>query len=270
MEELLTEKGHTVIRHAIGNSSLTNCYLSYNLVIDRIRAQEIRCFCYDGIILMVHSLDGVNKLYYFLESRDVLVPDVVRRIQGELEGYPDLVGTVVSRRPEKNADILEMLGFRPYKQYIRKQTAAESAALCGTVWPVETAAVGDFDDIYPLLQGISDVMTDHLVSKEELHEFLAAKQVLKIVAEGELAGVLVFETFGKKSYLRTVSVADRFIGRKIGFSLIEGYFEKNRENAKLFYLWVESTNERAIRLYDRLGYKDDGLTEYIYRKGQWH
>lgn len=269
MEEILTEKGQAVIRNAVGNSSLTNCYLSYNLVMERIRAQEIRCICYSGIILMVHSLDGVNKVYYFLESRDVLAPDVIRRIEGELSGYPDLVGTVVSRLPNQNVDILEMLGFRPYKQYIRKQMAAGTAVLCQAVWPVETAAVGDLDHIYPLLEGISDVMTDHLVSKEELYVFLAARQVLKVVAEGELAGVLVFEIFGKKSYLRTISVADRFKGKKIGLSLIEGYFQKNRENAKLFYLWVESTNERAIRLYDSLGYKDDGLKEYIYRKGQW-
>lgn len=269
MENILTEKGYAVIRNAVGNSSLTNCYLSYNLVIDKIRTHEIQCICYDSIILMIHRVDGVRKIYYFLENRNILFPEMIRKIQADLAEYPDLVGTVVSRLPDKNVDILEMLGFCPYKQYIRKQMAAETAVLHETVWTAETAVTADLNDVYPLLQGISDVMTDHLVSREELHAFLVAQQVLKVVIGGELAGVLVFEIFGRKSYLRTVSVADRFIGKKVGFSLIQAYFEKNQNGTKLFYLWVESTNERAIRLYERLGYRDDGLTEYIYRKGHW-
>ena len=231
MENILTEKGYAVIRNAVGNSSLTNCYLSYNLVIDKIRTHEIQCICYDSIILMIHRVDGVRKIYYFLENRNILFPEMIRKIQADLAEYPDLVGTVV--------------------------------------WTAETAVTADLNDVYPLLQGISDVMTDHLVSREELHAFLVAQQVLKVVIGGELAGVLVFEIFGRKSYLRTVSVADRFIGKKVGFSLIQAYFEKNQNGTKLFYLWVESTNERAIRLYERLGYRDDGLTEYIYRKGHW-
>ena len=128
----------------------------------------------------------------------------------------------------------------------------------------ETADMDDLNDIYQLLYGTFDIMTDHLVSKAELRTLIEVCQVLKIAIDGELAGVLLFETFGKKSYLRSICVSENFVGKKIGLSLLQGYFLRNRENTKLFYLWVESTNEKAIRLYERLGYKDDGLREYTY------
>ena len=159
---------------------------------------------------------------------------------------------------------MERLQFHPYKKYIRKQMIAGTEEWCEPKHTTETADVSDLNDIYELLYGTFDVMTDHLVSEGELRNFLEMSQVLKVRMDGELAGVLLFEVFGKKSYLRSICVSENFVGKKIGLSLLQGYFLRNRENTKLFYLWVESTNEKAIRLYERLGYKDDGLREYTY------
>ena len=117
MENILTEKGYAVIRNAVGNSSLTNCYLSYNLVIDKIRTHEIQCICYDSIILMIHRVDGVRKIYYFLENRNILFPEMIRKIQADLAEYPDLVGTVVYGRrklPSPPTSMMFILSCREY------------------------------------------------------------------------------------------------------------------------------------------------------------
>lgn len=265
MKYIFTQKGKNLIRDTIGNPRLTNCYLSCQEVMDKIALHDIHCFCYEGIVILIHPMDGgIHKMYYFLEDHDLLTPDLVVKIRKDLENYQNLEGTVVARMPNKNVDVLERLQFHPYKEYIRKQMMPGTGDGCRPEHVIETANIDDLNDIYELLNESFDFMTDHLVSQGELRNFLEMSQVLKISIHGELAGVLLYETFGKKSYLRSICVSEDYAGKKIGLSLLKGYFLKNRENTKLFYLWVESTNEKAIRLYKSLGYKDDGLKEYIY------
>lgn len=265
MREILTEKGKAIILNAIGNPLLTNCYLSCHEIMDKIATHKIHCFCYEeGIVVLIHPMDGLHKMYYFIKSQDVLIPCLVRKIQKNIENYQNLEGTVVTRMPDKNVDILDKLEFHPYKKYIRKQMIPETTKQYEAIHKAETADMDDLNDIYQLLYGTFDIMTDHLVSKAELRTLIEVCQVLKIAIDGELAGVLLFETFGKKSYLRSICVSDKFVGKKIGLSLLYTYILKNLETTKLFYLWVESTNKRAIQLYEKLGYKDDGMQEYIY------
>ncbi|MCI8364029.1 MAG: GNAT family N-acetyltransferase [Eubacterium sp.] len=265
MKDILTEKGKAMILNTIGNPLLTNCYLSCHEVLDKIAVHDIHCFCYEGIVILIHPIDdGIHKMYYFLEDHHCLIPDLVRKIRKDMENYRNLGGSVVARMPNRNVDVLEKLQFHPYKEYVRKQMIPGTEEWCEPEHVIETADVNDLYDIYELLHKSFDIMTDHLVSQGELRNFLEMSQVLKISIHGELAGVLLFEAFGKKSYLRSICVSEDYVGNKIGLSLLRGYFLKNRENTKLFYLWVESTNEKAIRLYERLGYKDDGLKEYTY------
>lgn len=264
MKDILTEKGNAFILSAVGNPLLTNCYLSYNEIIDKVQANEIHCLCYDEITILIHEMDGFQKMYYFLKNPDILFPDHAKKIRKDLKKYPNLEGTVVARIPDKNVYVLEKLGFHPYKEYIRKQLTAETREWCKAVHAIETADIGDLEDIYQLLHGTFDTMSDHLVSKKELHTFLESSRVLMLRIDGELAGVLLFESVGKKSYLRSICIADKFTGKKIGLSLLANYIKRNQKETRLFYLWVESTNERAIILYEKFGYKDDGLREYIY------
>lgn len=265
MRDILTEKGKAIILNAIGNPLLTNCYLSCREIMDKIATHKIHCFCYEEeIVILIHPMNGLHKMYYFIQSQDVLIPCLVEKIQKDIENYQNLEGTVVTKIPDKNVDILKKLEFHPYKKYIRKQMIPGTTEQYEAMYKAENADMDDLNDIFQLLYETFDIMTDHLVSKTELRTFLEMRQVLKIAIDGELAGVLLFETFGKKSYLRSLCVSEKFAGKKIGLSLLYTYILKNLETTKLFYLWVESTNKRAIQLYENLGYKNDGIQECIY------
>lgn len=130
MKELLTEKETSIIRNAIGDPRLTNCYLSYNTVMDEIITGNIYCFCYNGIVILIHEMNEFQKMYYFLKDKDSLIPELVNKIQTDLTRYVNLEGTVVSRMPDKNVAILEKFGFHLYKKYIRKQRGTGSENWC--------------------------------------------------------------------------------------------------------------------------------------------
>ncbi len=59
------------------------------------------------------------------------------------------------------------------------------------------------------------------------------------------------------------------IGREAMSILMDYAF--NELNLHRLYLQVFSFNERAIKLYERLGFKQDGkFREAVYRDGKWH
>ncbi len=270
MKSVLTVKENDIIARAMGNPQLTNCYLSYADLAKKIETNEISCFRHGSILVLLHMMEGFYKFYYFMETPDVPDPATFAGIQEVLGKYPVLVAEIVTKTQDSIPPILKKMGFCPYKKYIRKQLITGSENISGNSDRVELADVRDLNDIYQLLYSTFDVISDHLVTKEELQFFITSSQTLKLCVGDKMAGVLIFETFGRKSYLRTICVSEEFIGRNMGRSLIETYIKWKGDGTKLFYLWVESTNEKAIHLYDSIGYRDDGLTEYIYRKGQWH
>lgn len=262
--DIFTEKENDIIIHAIGNPYLTNCYLAYDEIVKKMKLNEIYCLCHENIVLLIHRVNQIHKIYYFIKNSDHLSAEVLKKIQEPLKQYPNLIAEVVTKESQRDSNILERLGFIPYKKYIRKQMLASSWNKHKTAASVKIADERDLDDIFQLLYETFDIMSDYLVSREELLIFITLSHVLKISIDNKIAGVLLFETHGKKSYLRALCVSNRFTGQKIGLSLMEDYIERNIKETKLFYLWVMSTNKTAVHLYEELGYEDDGLCEYIY------
>lgn len=263
----MTQKEIALIADARRRPHLTNCYLSYPDLVKKIEKKEIHRFYHEDIMVLVHMMQYFCKMYFFIKNNTMLDSDSILMLKKELMAYPTLVVTIATREIYKeNVKVLEKLGFRFHKYYIRKQMIMGTEKMSERVHETDIADVSDINAIHHLLHNNFDIYSDHLVSKDELQVFLESSHVLKICEDGKLAGVLLFESFGKKSYLRCICVAKEYSGKKLGRSLLESYIKKNREGTKLFYLWVESTNKSANCLYESVGYKDDGLKEYIYLK----
>ncbi|BCN29667.1 ribosomal protein S18-alanine N-acetyltransferase [Anaeromicropila herbilytica] len=67
--------------------------------------------------------------------------------------------------------------------------------------------------------------------------------------------------------INNVAVKKEYQNKKIGFLMISELIERGKgKNLTAFTLEVRVSNERAIRLYHRLGFKDAGIRKNFYDK----
>ena len=74
----------------------------------------------------------------------------------------------------------------------------------------------------------------------------------------------IFEIKEKICYFRLNCVKKEFQNGLIGFALASA--PKQMQEAQTFYTWINDENKEAVRLNSALGYKPDGLKNYIFIK----
>lgn len=267
MTHFLSEEDKKIIRNAIGKPLLANCYLSYHEVQKKVVDGEMDIYSHKDIVVLVQRLQGMCKMYYFLNGNRDFPKNGYQDLYEQMSTYNILITDIIAKGENGRNDIVKSMGFHFYKKYYRMQFSVGREKR----FPIKEKAVfakeADCEQIYKLLYSSFDVLSDHLLTREELKQALLFHQVIKICWDTELAGVLIFEKHGVKSYLRALCVNHGFRRRDIGFSLVNSYIDIHRKESQSFYLWVESTNESAIRLYEKFGYRYDGLVDYIYQHG---
>lgn len=262
----VSETENKIILGAFGKPDLSNCYLPYRKIINEIVNKNIQVMSCENIVLLIQKTYGIHKMYYFVkeDGRQNISENTYRRLYAKMRGYPKLVTDYISRDSCYRTDIITNLGFHFYKEYNRYSVLTSELSFPVLSHLADFAGQRDLSEIYQLLYNTFDILTDNLPSKEELYKFIEARQVIKICIDGKIGGVLLFEKQGAKSYLRALCVNSQYKNIGIGHQLVVSYRELVKNGIKSFYLWVESTNTDAIRLYEKFGYKDDGLREYIY------
>jgi len=159
---------------------------------------------------------------------------------------------------------LETAGFRRYSHLQRMARTSQPglASASGADAPAVFAEAPDKQAILELLDNSFNHYADQLPAAYEIEAAIAAKQILAIKCDGELAAILFFETQGLTSTVRYWVVAERFQSKRLGASLIRHYFAA--QNAvKRFILWVVATNDNAVKKYQHYGYSADGLIDHV-------
>jgi ribosomal-protein-alanine N-acetyltransferase len=88
---------------------------------------------------------------------------------------------------------------------------------------------------------------------------------LAAVLDGQLVGYLVCSRYDAVWHLMNVAVDDRLRRRGIATALIERLFELADGPNEQYTLEVRTSNEGAIRLYERFGFRAAG-----HRRGYYH
>lgn len=131
------------------------------------------------------------------------------------------------------------------------------------------SAIGDFaqcddvDDVYDLLYDNFSPMVDYLPSRCELEMMVSNHQVLVDYDENrKVCGTLIYTIEGQKCYFN--AWIDK--GNNGLFLLYKVYNIVAEHGIKYTYFWVDSKNEKVIKLHLLMGAAADGLKDYTYIK----
>lgn len=265
----MTIEGEKIIAQTLGKKGLSNCYLSYDSILNKMDIGEMEWIVLDHMVVLIEDKHLFHNMYYFIENRENT--EIDHALEEYLMKYNILAANVVMNINEISPEVLmDKLGFGLYKKYVRKSMLGNLQKSYPEKLNPEFAQINELDEIYDLLYGIFDIVTDTLPTKEELWKFISNKQVLKISLNNEIAGVLLFEDKGCKSYTRAFCVKEKYRKCSIGYSLFAKYINMHLNSTKMFYLWADSENDYVHKFYEKFGYKNDGLIDYIYLYGEKH
>ena len=156
---------------------------------------------------------------------------------------------------------LEQAGFRHYTRLQRMARIGRPEFIASSP-QIGFAEKADCQAVLGLIENSFDRHGEQLPMVYEIESAVESRQVLAARRDGELAGLLFFETQGLASTVRFWAVAEKFRALKVGSALIQHYF-KTQNSVRRFTLWVNSNNENAISKYRHYGYAPDGLVDQV-------
>ncbi|MBK6564116.1 MAG: hypothetical protein IPG18_02730 [Saprospiraceae bacterium] len=124
------------------------------------------------------------------------------------------------------------------------------------------AEIADINEIMNVLNSTFSPITAWLPTRKELVSFINDNKVLVNKDEIGVSGVLIFTIENKKVYFNAWASI-----RGQGLFLILNVFNLMAEiGIKNSYLWTNSENKKAKKIYSILGFEADGLKDYTYIK----
>lgn len=156
---------------------------------------------------------------------------------------------------------LEQAGFHRYAQ-LQRLTRIGRPEIAGEKSPAGFAEKSDCHAALELIENLFDHYGEQLPLPYEMEAAIESRQVLAFKREGELAGLLFFETQGLASTVRFWAVSEKFRAQRVGAALMHHYFQ-TQAAVRRFTLWVDADNENAIQKYRHYGYAPDGLVDCV-------
>lgn len=216
--------------------SITNDYMNTSLYEANIaRLYYIKS---DRNFYVLFKREGYYKLYYYIND-----------INEKFDAQGTFVSEIVSKQMDKT---LENMDFELYKIRVRLRLNHKE--------PYESKRVKYIDDaefIYDALQSFDEYSGERL-DLDEIHERIAKKLFIGI----DDAGFIEFSTDTFKDSIEHFYIDPAKRGEGLGSEILRHYLgcvsKKKRVN-----VWTDE-GSRAIKLYHKYGFKEDGLKSYVY------
>jgi ribosomal protein S18 acetylase RimI-like enzyme len=216
--------------------------------------------CDDALIVLRTDRD-IKRLYH-------AAPDCVRLLKAlttldeEVDGVQvsELLGRGDNAQP--CVDTYRACRFRDHTTLLRMTKImqspdhpAVSASACHA-HAEHAFIISDF------LGRVLDPLRDHVPTRVEICEAIAARRVLIKSASQEIRGILFYEEEGAGSVLRYWYVDPAHSDEGIGGQLMREYI-RLCQGKKRISLWVVADNHDAIKKYRHYGFEFDGLSDRI-------
>tara|TARA_B110000977_G_C11072247_1_gene489920 strand:+ start:520 stop:1302 length:783 start_codon:yes stop_codon:yes gene_type:complete len=155
----------------------------------------------------------------------------------------------------------EMGGFKVhdvYDRYFKEQTIVDVTDIDFS--SLEKPNNEDFDSIQQLIELNFSPHTDKIPSVLELKEFRETTFIIK--NDLEIVAFFITEKKGVTLEFRYWLVLEEFRGRRYGNLLMKRVLSFDPE-IKRVTSWIRQGNDNVIHAHKQMGFKEDGLTNYI-------
>lgn len=229
----------------------TNCYLNYQAFIELLENSNF--IVRDNSIFIMSNQNGFYKFYFFVNNDEEL-----KNLDSFFYFYKEPIILEIISNNKVDANLYAKIGFKPYKIYSRYRTDKKNKNFD----TVKIANLEDIDEISKLINETFDPLSDYIPSIYELEELVLKKEVFIVKVDNKLAGVSIYEKKHKNYYFRLSCVHPNHRPGLIGYMLAS----TQPESGKNYSTWIDDNNLEAIKLNTFLGYKLDGLKNYIFIK----
>ena len=206
---------------------------------------------YDFYRLFFYSQDIAKINWDFFKEKKLVAEIIVR--QSQTEKWQPVIHTF----QEKGGFLLCDTYIRLYKDKIDIDVEEVDFSL------IETPCDEDFLKIQELLEANFDIYCDRIPSVDELKSL--AKTTFLIKDKKQIVAFFIAEKKGVTLVLRYWLVLPNYKGRKYGDLLMKRIVTCEPETARITS-WVSQKLDYSILAHKRLGFKEDGLKNYILYK----
>ena len=214
------------------------------LFVEKSRYDFWRCYFY---------IQDIAKVNWAIFKEKTLITEIVVR-KSKIEKWKSILEVF-----EKNG------AFIIYDAYMRFAKELPETTFKNLDFSnIQTSQEEDLVDIQQLIETNFNSYSDKIPSVDELK--LLTKSTFLIKEKGEIVAFFITEKKGTTLEFRYWLVLEQYRGRRYGERLINRVLTHDPEIRRVTS-WVSQKNKSVIRAHKKLGFKEDGLINYIlYRK----
>ena len=213
-------------------------------------------------IFVFADAGGFFRLYYVLT-------DISADIPPELCGNnikPVVIETAYrGNNPPQSADYFTRHGFeRALTRSRMNITVGATLAVAPNRAGASSAPTVDINAVLNLFEDSFDKYTGCIPALSELQKASEENRVIAITQDNILCGALLYENAGSTATLSNIAVAANMRGHGYGGQLVSSWIAICADAGKsVLRLWVADNNIPAVKLYEKHGFKPDGLKSVV-------
>jgi len=218
-----------------------------------LNLEDVSFYKTEFSIVIKKSFDTFSRIYFMTHDIEDL-----KQVLSSIEGAQVINFPTVQDNSIIN-NLMHSCGYTSYKVY---EIYSNNFNKGNDTFVDQFATEKDLDRVKFLLYKELDVYSDHLPNDHDLLEMIRNKQVLVNYEDEKICGVFIFSIQGKKCYFNFwVDTSKNGL-----FLLFNMHNYLKLKEITYSYLWVNTQNEKVIKIHKLFGCKPNGSMDYIYTK----
>lgn len=233
----------------------TNCYVNYEQFSSLIKEEEF--FTIDDNIFILKKENGIFKFLYFVNELDN-----IKLSQEYLNRVNSSIALEILSKVDVDDKAYQCLGFESYKVFSRYLVTKKNRKSIKKIGKVKVADKDDAKSIVDIAFKVFDPLCDYIPTVDDIEKYIDNEEIFVVKRENN---ILAFAIYIKESYgydFRLNCVNPDYESGLAGYSLVSHI----PEDGNKCICWIDDKNTPAIRLNESIGFKKDGLKNYIFVK----